>query len=218
MSRSSRSKRQIGRDQDGDPYASSNFFSFADWNCVGHSVREDFIHPSFAAQSPQFTSNPQQLSKHELHRCSSVNARSPTQSESTEEEDSSKTKEIPSGDDISSTQKSNRISAFFSKIPFKKGYSDDFENRSPVVNSVVVKATSSSKSAGQSHPSSAKVEDSVLCCDKCDARHETDDCPYYKKKREIHLDGQKNGWKLVGGSSNLPGMSIILILSVISIT
>lgn len=45
----------------------------------------------------------------------------------------------------------------------------------------------------------------VLCCDKCDGRHETEYCPHYKKKREGHIDAQKNGWKLVGGSSNLPG-------------
>ena len=51
----------------------------------------------------------------------------------------------------------------------------------------------------------------VLCCDKCDGKHETDDCPYYKKKREGHIDAQKNGWKLVGGSSNLPGGSCLLV-------
>jgi hypothetical protein len=45
----------------------------------------------------------------------------------------------------------------------------------------------------------------VLCCDKCDGEHETDDCPHFKKKRDLHIDAQKNGWKLVGGSSNLPG-------------
>ena len=46
----------------------------------------------------------------------------------------------------------------------------------------------------------------VLCCDKCDGRHETAICPHYKKKREGHIDAQKNGWKLVGGSSPLPGI------------
>lgn len=50
-----------------------------------------------------------------------------------------------------------------------------------------------------------------LCCDKCDAKHDTDDCPHYKKKREGHIDAQKNGWKLVGGSSNLPGSQSIII-------
>lgn len=45
----------------------------------------------------------------------------------------------------------------------------------------------------------------IPCCDKCDGKHQTDDCPYYKKNREGHIDGQKNGWKLSGGSSNLPG-------------
>ena len=208
MSRSSRSNRQTGGDPDGHLYTSLNFFRFADWSCVGSSVREDFIHPSFAVQSPKSKSDSQQLSKHELHHGSSVNVRSPTQSESTEEEDSSKTKEIPTEDDVSSNHKPNKISTFFSKITFR-GYAEGFENCSSVVNVGVGKATSSSKSSGQSHPSSAKGDDSVLCCDKCDAGHETDDCPYYKKQREIHLDGQKNGWKLVGGSSNLPGRPTI---------
>ena len=52
---------------------------------------------------------------------------------------------------------------------------------------------------------SKEVKSCVLCCDKCDGKHETDDCPHYKKKREVHIDAQKNGWKLVGGSSTLPG-------------
>ena len=52
---------------------------------------------------------------------------------------------------------------------------------------------------------SKDVKSCVLCCDKCDGKHETDDCPHYKKKREVHIDAQKNGWKLVGGSSTLPG-------------
>ena len=44
-----------------------------------------------------------------------------------------------------------------------------------------------------------------LCCDKCDGKHETDNCPHYKKARDDHIDAKKNGWKLVGGTSSLPG-------------
>ncbi len=44
-----------------------------------------------------------------------------------------------------------------------------------------------------------------LCCDKCDGKHETENCPHYKKARDDHIDAKKNGWKLVGGTSNLPG-------------
>lgn len=57
-----------------------------------------------------------------------------------------------------------------------------------------------------------KTKSNDLCCDKCDGKHETDDCPHYKKKREGHIDAQKNGWKLVGGSSNLPGLQPITLL------
>ena len=54
-----------------------------------------------------------------------------------------------------------------------------------------------------------KMKSNELCCDKCDGKHETEECPHYKKKREGHIDAQKNGWKLVGGSSNLPGLRLI---------
>lgn len=41
-------------------------------------------------------------------------------------------------------------------------------------------------------------------CDKCDGKHETDSCPYYKKARDSHPDAQKST-KRLGGISNLPG-------------
>jgi hypothetical protein len=43
-----------------------------------------------------------------------------------------------------------------------------------------------------------------LCCDKCDGKHLTEDCPHYKKKREAHPDAQKSFYKKLGGSSTLP--------------
>ena len=46
----------------------------------------------------------------------------------------------------------------------------------------------------------------VLCCDKCDGKHETDDCPYYKKQRDEHPDAKRN--KNIGGNSTLPGSLI----------
>lgn len=42
-----------------------------------------------------------------------------------------------------------------------------------------------------------------LCCDKCDGKHETTNCPYYKKQRDNHPDAQK-GNKKMGGTSTLP--------------
>ena len=49
---------------------------------------------------------------------------------------------------------------------------------------------------------------SGLCCDKCDGKHETASCPYYKRQRENHPDAQKGAWKKIGGTSNLPGAFI----------
>ena len=48
----------------------------------------------------------------------------------------------------------------------------------------------------------------VLCCDKCDGKHLTDDCPYYKKSRESHPDAQKSS-KSLGGQSTLPGIDYV---------
>jgi hypothetical protein len=45
-----------------------------------------------------------------------------------------------------------------------------------------------------------------LCCDKCDGKHPTDDCPHYKKKRDDHPDARKQ--KNMGVLSNLPGASL----------
>ena len=62
------------------------------------------------------------------------------------------------------------------------------------------KGTTSSSTT--SKPSSTDV----LCCDKCDGKHLTDDCPYYKKSRESHPDAQKSS-KSLGGQSTLPGIA-----------
>jgi len=48
----------------------------------------------------------------------------------------------------------------------------------------------------------------ALCCDKCDGKHLTDDCPYYKKGRDAHPDAQKNFYKKLGGTSTLPGQTL----------
>jgi hypothetical protein len=68
-----------------------------------------------------------------------------------------------------------------------------------------VSASVSSRKEKEKGKENGVVKVAVLCCDKCDGKHETDQCPYYKEKREVHKDAQKNGWKLVGGSSTLPG-------------
>ena len=62
----------------------------------------------------------------------------------------------------------------------------------------------STPTTSTSSSSSSSSSSSVLCCDKCDGKHETENCPYYKKKRDSHPDAQKNLKKL-GGTSTLPG-------------
>lgn len=77
---------------------------------------------------------------------------------------------------------------------------------SPSVTASPSSNISSSTSSGSVAPTAASngaPASKVLCCDKCDGKHETDNCPYYKKGRENHPDAQKN--KLIGGTSSLPG-------------
>jgi hypothetical protein len=62
---------------------------------------------------------------------------------------------------------------------------------------------SPSLSSASSVPKNGK-----LCCDKCDGKHETIQCPYYKTKRGSHPDEQKNFYKKLGGVSNLPGQTL----------
>ena len=71
--------------------------------------------------------------------------------------------------------------------------------------------TIASESAG-THSSSATKSTTksttVLCCDKCDGKHETDRCPHFKKARDDHPDAQKNFFKKLGAPSTLPGSVI----------
>jgi len=55
--------------------------------------------------------------------------------------------------------------------------------------------------------SPAAVVIATTVCDKCDGKHATESCPYYKKPRESHPDAQK-GSKRLGGVSTLPGATI----------
>jgi len=55
---------------------------------------------------------------------------------------------------------------------------------------------------------SSTTTSAKLCCDKCDGKHLTDDCPYYKKGRDAHPDAQKNFYKKLGGTSTLPGQNL----------
>lgn len=50
-----------------------------------------------------------------------------------------------------------------------------------------------------------KILQKPLCCDRCDGKHLTEYCPYFRKERESHPDGQRNFYKKLGGESTLDG-------------
>lgn len=81
----------------------------------------------------------------------------------------------------------------FSVLP---GVPTNHSSPSSSNHSPVTSTTSSTSSGGK------------LCCDKCDGKHETSDCPYYRKERENHPDAQKNARRL-GGASTLPGATLM---------
>ena len=56
-------------------------------------------------------------------------------------------------------------------------------------------ATHASTSTAVTKAEGGATAKATLCCDKCDGKHLTDDCPHYKKKREEHPDAQKNFYK-----------------------
>lgn len=68
-------------------------------------------------------------------------------------------------------------------------------------------STSSSSSSSTSKSAADITKKKELCCDKCDGKHETNQCPFYKTKRGNHPDEQRNGSKL-GGVSSLPGQTL----------
>lgn len=57
-------------------------------------------------------------------------------------------------------------------------------------------------------PSPPPATNNTLVCDKCDGKHETVLCPYFKKERDAHPDAQKNFYQKLGGKSSLPGQML----------
>lgn len=76
------------------------------------------------------------------------------------------------------------------------------DSTSPNDDGITGTASSSSEDAT---PTAAPAASKPPCCDKCDGKHETDDCPYYKKKRDDHPDAQRKNGRQIGGTSLLPG-------------
>lgn len=94
----------------------------------------------------------------------------------------------------------------------RKGTTEVEVIRKVEVTSATLRQTSKSSKDITSTSSSAATAATEglpkLVCDKCDGKHETDACPYYKKARDNHPDAQKNFYKKLGGKSTLPGSII----------
>jgi hypothetical protein len=184
---------QLNR-QGKQPVEVSFFSAFSNWRCGSSSLEDDFTHPTLISPSTTVQS---EIS------CPSQNDGSRKQDDATNQFRSSGHHNSDRRPTTSSFKTDYRNSAnqdFFSEHSYEQ---DKFTKK-------IGRTVSPSKSSIQSISVSLKKVNAIaLCCDKCDGKHDTDSCPHYKKKRESHLDGQRNGWKLVGGSSNLPGKFLI---------
>jgi hypothetical protein len=200
MHSSSRLNRQ-GKRNGEKPVAVSFFSAFSNWRCGSNSLEDDFIHPTLISPSNTVQSD---------ISCTSQNDESRKQNDVTHQfrfsghhsDDRSPTTSSFKTDTRNSANQTHTIEYSYEQDKFTSNAAQK-----------IARTVSPSKSMCQSSSVSLKKVNAIaLCCDKCDGKHDTDSCPHYKKKRESHLDGQKNGWKLVGGSSNLPGKFLICVV------
>ena len=108
----------------------------------------------------------------------------------------------------SGTTKSN-VNNSSSSIVGKSSISSVGKNSSSIVGKNSVSSISkSSVSKSSTNTTSVNSESKIkLCCDRCDrcdGKHDTKDCPYYRKARDKHPDAQRRT-KINGYISTLPG-------------
>ena len=193
MHNSSRLNRE-GKQKVEKPVTASFFSAFLNWRCASNSLEDDFIHPTLISPSSTVQSEISCISQNDQSRrqddaMNQFRFSGHHNGDRSPPKPSLKADSRNSGSQSHFTENSHKQEKSISNATLRMG-----------------KTVSSSKNFSQTNSVSLKkVNVIALCCDKCDGKHDTDSCPHYKKKRESHLDGQKNGWKLVGGSSNLPG-------------
>ena len=174
-----------------------NFINFVSRRCNRKTCNEDFIHPTLDEPLPQCHSDAKSSSKKHYFMTRGQQNELQRQVESG-----------PSKKGDRSRSNSNPVDRIRSQSNKQRSRSIDVDdsNRKPSICVTVKTKTSSSTVISQCiTKEEIKGKVTILCCDKCDGRHETAACPHYKKTREVHLDGQKNGWKLIGEYSTLPG-------------
>jgi hypothetical protein len=107
------------------------------------------------------------------------------------------------GSRMSSTL-TNRFSSKINSPSMKSPSYDNDSEKDEVLEEITVLPRKKKGDSIESKPTKC-TSSKPLCCDKCDGKHETDDCPYFKKKRENHPDAKKGSKDKLGGTSLLPG-------------
>lgn len=118
---------------------------------------------------------------------------------------------IPRSSNNSSSSSSSGMSGS-SALPDQNKYRKNSNSRMLSMHSTSSSNLPVTSPTSNSTPTSLVTASSApstkLCCDKCDGKHLTDECPYYKKSRESHPDAQKNAYIKLGGTSSLPGATL----------
>lgn len=208
-----------------------NFVRFVSRTCSRRGSGDDFIHPSYDDKLPRSNSYQQDSKTTKITQSTGKNTYflSRSQQDKVRKDaesdpfnnprkndpkgERSRSHSIPTARDTHLSRRPRSISIDL-RAPYlneNKLKLDDFLDPITYISATASKTSdvTTTSSSTITSEDSKDSKDPVLCCDKCDGKHNTDDCPYYKKKREVHIDGQKNGWKLVGGASNLPGKRVI---------
>lgn len=107
----------------------------------------------------------------------------------------SSTRDVPSRTSLASTSSSRYSSRNTLQPPYRR--TSTREVRSTTTSSRASRKDSDKDSDSSDSPKAQKSA-KTLICDKCDGKHETSKCPYYKKKRENHPDAQRRKVKDLG--------------------
>jgi len=109
----------------------------------------------------------------------------------------------------SSSSASNRVSLFRRRKNALDSLTDEVDSLKlgtsryfkPSSAAATAPSSSSSSSRKSTTSTTSTTSTSKLCCDKCDGNHETERCPYYRKKRGTHPDEKKGKGKGLGAGS-----------------
>ena len=191
----------------------------------GQSVTGNITTPSFRARDTRRTYTPDSsaddymskfrsartLSSASRTNLYSTNQRASTTTNRNRAGAPSTSRASSSSSRFSPSSASNRVSLFRRRKNALDSLTDEVDSLKLGTSRYVKPSSAASSSSSSSFFSSSPCTSSrksipsssasKLCCDKCDGNHETERCPYYRKKRGTHPDEKKGKGKGLGAGS-----------------